>query len=111
MATQSIGEIIEVNKIVCREFDLNEIWRFICHVNHRIIIWSWGIRLPVIMKKNQCLRFRVNGKKHAGHVYIVLNGSDLFDVYYTTIHGKIQKVSTDVYLDSLIDTLDIDIES
>lgn len=111
MTTQLIGEEIKVNKIVCRDFDLNEIWHFICHRNHRNIIWSWGTRLPVIMKKDQCLRFRVNGKKHAGHVYIVLNGLDLFDIYYTSIHGVIKKVSTDVYIDELINTLDVNIES
>lgn len=105
-------EAINLKQIVCREFDINELWKkYICHPSHRNIIWSWAIRKPEIMIEDKCLRFRVSGRYHKGHVYIVLNGMDLFDVYYTSIHGIIKNESKDVYLEDLIHILDNVIET
>ena len=57
------------------------------------------------------LRFKVNGFNHKGHVYVGVNGLDLFDVYLTTTKGTIVKVITDIYLMDFIDIVDKAVES
>jgi len=43
-------------------------------------------------------------------VYIVVNGSDLFDVYLTDNKGKIKESLIDVYVEDLINTIDQRVE-
>lgn len=104
-----IGEKINLEKAVCREFSIPEI--------HSVVggsgpsrAWSWGFNSPAIAVKNKAYRFTVQGHHHKGHVYIVLNFMDTFDVYYTSNRGTIKKKSEGVYIDVLIDTLDREIE-
>lgn len=107
-----VGELFNVRKAVCREFDLQEIANYIRRASNGInpYSWSWGYRAAGIAHKDKALRFTVSGHHHKGYVYIVLSGMDLFDIYYTTNQGKIKKISKDIYLDMLIDVLDRDIE-
>ena len=72
-------------------------------------VWSWGAQAWTKMNAN-CLRFTVNGRHHRGHVYIVVNHSDLFDVYLTSNRGTVKEVLTDIYVDSLVDSIDAKIE-
>ena len=102
-----IGDKIEVNKIVCRELDVDDLVKLLTY--NKTIFWSWGSHAFVNLG-NKGLRFKVNGHHHKGHVYIVLNGSDLFDVYYTTIRGTIKDIHTDLYFDVLVETIDNKIE-
>ncbi len=103
------GEKIDIQKAVCREFDAQEIHGFVSGSGPSRA-WSWGFNNAVIVVKNKAYRFTVNGHHHKGHVYIVLDGSDTFTIYYTSSHGTIKKISEMVYIDVLIETLDIDIE-
>lgn len=64
------------------------------------VYWSWGTR-GLVNLNGKGLRIRVSGIKHKGYVYIVLNGSDLFDVYLTTLQNKIKEILPDVYFDEL----------
>lgn len=107
-----VGELFNVRKAVCREFDLQEINNYVRRASNGInpYSWSWGYRAAGIACKDKALRFTVSGHHHKGYVYIVLSGMDLFDIYYTTNQGKIKKISKDIYLDTLIDVLDRDIE-
>lgn len=105
----NINEIIEVKEIKSREFDLVELHKIVAG-SGIMRAGSWGFRNALIMVKNRVYRFTVSGHHHKGHVYIVLNGMDLFDIYYTSNRGTIKKISNDVYIEDLIDTLDIDIE-
>lgn len=65
------------------------------------VIWSWGASAyQYLTDKNlqemdiegiAGLKFRVNGKKHKGHVLVVLNVLDYYDVYIGNVRsGKIQ---------------------
>ena len=72
-------------------------------------VWSWGAHAWTKMNNN-CLRFTVNGNHHRGHVYIVVNYSDLFDVYLTSNRGTVKEVLTDIYVDSLVDAIDAKVE-
>lgn len=111
-SNNEVGQLFNVHKAVCREFDLNEIHKYIRRASNGMnpYSWSWGFRAAGIACKDKTLRFTVSGNWHKGYVYIVLSGLDLFDIYYTTNQGKIKKISKDIYLDMLIDVLDRDIE-
>jgi len=111
-SNNEVGQLFNVRKPVCREFDLQEIANYVRRASNGInpYSWSWGYRAAGIAHKDKALRFTVSGHHHKGYVYIVLSGMDLFDIYYTTNQGKIKKISKDIYLDMLIDILDRDIE-
>ena len=73
------------------------------------IVWSWGAHNFVNYAK-KILKFNVQGRNFTGHVYIRVNGSDLFDIWLTTSHKTIKITHTDIYLEDLIEILDRDIE-
>ena len=108
----AIGEILDIKKAVCREFDINDLHQYIRKAGSGgfPLSWSWGLNNPLIAVKNKALRFTVQGHHHKGYVYIVLNFMDTFDVYYTSNRNTIKKISNDVYIDVLIDVLDTAIE-
>lgn len=103
------GEKINVEKAVCREMDLQQLHRQVAG-SGLARAGSWGFRNGVIAIKDKAYRFTVSGHHHKGHVYIVLNFMDTFDIYYTTDRGTIKKKSEDIYVDEVIDTLDREIE-
>jgi hypothetical protein len=102
-----IGDKIEERKIICREINVNDL---VALLRQDIsIYWSWGTN-KLVNLANKGLRFTVNGHHHKGYVYIVLNGSDLFDVYYTTSRNTIKHIETDIYFDELVKRIDNKIE-
>lgn len=100
---------INIEKITnsTREFDCGEILQYL--KEHTYLFWSWGAN-SFANYKNKALKFQVKGHLHNGLVYIVLNGSDLFDVYLTTNSGNIKHTINDVYIDQLFSMLDERIE-
>jgi hypothetical protein len=110
--TNQIGEVIDINKAACREFNLNEIHKYVRMATNGglPLSWSWGFKSPIIMVKDKALRFTVRGHHHKGHVHIVLNGADLFDIYYCSSRGVIKKISKDIFIENLVETLDDNIE-
>lgn len=103
----NIGEKIEVRKVVCRELNVNELMSLLR--SNITVFWSWGSHAYFNLM-NKGFRMAVNGRHHKGHVYIVLNGMDLFDVYYTTLKGTIKDIQTDIYFDTLVECIDTKIE-
>jgi len=79
-------------------------------IGRTVKVWSWGANSWTKMNK-ALLRFKVQARRHRGHIYIAVNGLDLFDVWLTTLEGKIKKEFKDVYLEDLIDTIDNEIEN
>lgn len=108
----NIGEKIETNIIVksCRQFDVTELMSLLKYDIMKF--WSWGSHSFTIDDKRNTKMFRmtVNGHHHKGHVYIFLNGLDLFDVYLTTSHGTIKDIISGLYFDMLVDSIDTRIE-
>ena len=108
----TVGEKIDYTEKIksCRVFNPNETiaqlkmdWmKFIC----------WGATKFTVdnARKPRMLRFYVSGMKHKGHVYVFLNGSDLYDVYICTTQGTIKEIGTDLYFDMLTDWIDNRIE-
>jgi hypothetical protein len=100
---------IDINEIAVksRNQDCGQTLKVIQH--DRVKFWSWGAN-AFKNYKNRVLRFTVSGHIHKGHVYIAVNGSDLYDVYLTTSHGNIKKTLNDIYFEDLQDRLDVEIE-
>ena len=75
------------------------------------IIMSWGIDLDSIKVVDLGIQFHVQGFKHTGYVKVVLNeGKDLFEVSLLSDDGECVKFLDEVYLDMLVDTIDLAIE-
>jgi hypothetical protein len=70
-----------------------------------VIVQTWGAHNWYRMSEH-ILRFTVNGHHHRGHVYIIPNASDLFDIYLTSNRGTIKHKFEDIFVDSLVDTID-----
>ena len=107
-----IKEVINVKEASCREMyipDLMDLLR-----SSGSIMMSWGSHNFIVDKKKgtQMFRMNVQGHHHKGHVYIFLNGLDLFDVYLTTTQGTIKDRTDEdgLYFDQLVDWIDEKIE-
>jgi len=78
----------------------NNVQKYIC----------WGATaFTVDNRRNpKMLRFYVTGMKHTGHVYIFVNGLDLYDIYLTKKDGTIVEKSGDMglYFDDITDWID-----
>ncbi len=73
-----------------------------------MVMWSWGFNSPIAIKNG--LRFKVQGFKFKGIVEVVYNeGWDLFDVSFIKAGKTIDKVEG-VYLDTLVETIDLYVE-
>lgn len=108
-STNEIGCTYDPFAAACREFDVNEIHRFIAGSGPSRA-WSWGFTNPLVIIKNKVYRFTVNGHHHRGYVYVTLGFSDTFTIHYTSNRGTIKKIAEEVYIDELINRLDEDIE-
>jgi len=104
-----IGEKINLEKAVCREMSIEEIHRVVAG-SGQTRAGSWGLKNAGVTIKNKAYRFTVSGHHHKGHVHIVLNFMDTFDIYYTNNRGTIKKKDEGIYIMELIETLDNAIE-
>jgi hypothetical protein len=107
-----IGEKIQIENITkhCRYLDVKELLALLKF--DLMKFWSWGANNFTVDKKEGTKMFRmtVNGHHHKGHVYIFVNGADLFDVYLTTNRGTIKQIGEGLYFDMLVDWIDEKIE-
>ena len=79
--------------------------------SNRMIMWSWGFNAPKALANNEGLIFRVNGFKHKGLVKVVYHeGKDLFIVVLLDNQYNELKRVEDVYLDSLVEVIDEEVE-
>jgi hypothetical protein len=107
-----IKEEINHKEASCREMDFNELISLL--KNDISIWWSWGVHNIRVDKSKgmRMLRFNVQGHHHKGHVYIFLNGMDLFDVYLTKTNGIIKQRTPEMglYFDQLVEWIDEKVE-
>ena len=109
-----VGDKIVIKDGICREIYIQDLLNLLA--SSRQIMWSWGVPRTSFMTDKKpmggFLRFTVNGHHHRGHVYIFLNGMDLFDVYLTTNRGTIKHRTPEmgIYNDMLIDWIDTKVE-
>jgi hypothetical protein len=108
----NINEKINVQEIVksCRSLNVQELMQLL--KMNITIFWSWGSHAYTVDNKHDTRMFRmaVNGHHHKGHVYIFVNGMDLFDVYLTNLQGTIKDKFEGLYFDQLVDWIDEKIE-
>lgn len=72
------------------------------------IVFSWGFNSPVAQQNG--LQFSVNGFIHKGIVQVIYNERlDLFEVK-TVKNGNVIKSKADVYIDELVDVIDLMVE-
>ena len=74
------------------------------------IVWSWGTSqfIPLV----NGLEFHVEGFLHTGWVKVLYNeGTDAFDVTFLSNRKKVVKTVDEVYIDSLINVIDRNVEN
>ena len=97
-----VGEKIDAFKIGQREFDLKETINAIRRTQKSM---TWGSHAWQTIN-SEGFRFAVQGHLHKGHVYVALDWSDTFTIYFTNRLGKIKEIKKDIYIDVLIETID-----
>lgn len=104
-----VGEKIECKNFCTGHRPFDDMTGFVNALIRNHIVWSWGANAWTKMN-DFCLRFAVNGHHHKGHVYVVVNGSDLFDIYLTNKAGTIKNIVNDIYIEDFVDTVDNNVE-
>jgi hypothetical protein len=105
-----IGEKVEPQKLGDRLIDCQETLGQLRHFGGAWGTGSWGMH-NLINCGNRALRMTVQGRLFKGHVYISVNGADLYDVTFCSNRGTIKKVLNDVYFDDLFRLMDYEIET
>lgn len=105
----AVNNQIDVELFLKGHREFYSMQEFVSAIGRTYKVMSWAARSWTRMNKF-CLRFYVSAMHHTGHIYVVVNGADLFDVYITTNRGRIKEVLNDVYLEDFIGILDEKIE-
>jgi len=104
---ENIRDIIAKQDAAYREFysarELVNAWK------RNPIVWSWGAHGWKLFD-GKFLGFLVSGHHHKGYVWIMVNGNDLFDIYFTSVQGNIKRNLKDVYIEDLTEAVDIAVE-
>lgn len=96
-----------LNDSVEREFNASETMQWL---NLRPLwLGSWAFR-ELRTYQNKGLFFRVSGFHHNGYVLITLGWDDTYTVRLISTQWNVKKVITNVYCDSLAETIDINVE-
>jgi hypothetical protein len=107
-----IKEEINMKEASCREMYIPDLMALLRSSGS--IMMSWGADKFTLdnTKHPKMFRMYVRGFHHRGHVYIFLNGLDLFDVYLTNSKGIIKDRTPEMglYFDQLVDWIDEKIE-
>ena len=110
----TVGEKINFDAKVkeCRTFDPKELMHLLRNGKGWQVFASWGAHKFIVddMKNTRMFRMTVSGHHHKGHVYIFLNGLDLYDVYLTSNQGTIKKIGEGLYFDQLVEWIDDNVE-
>lgn len=107
-----VKEKINVPEITknCRSLNVQELMQLLrMDIS---IFWSWGSHAFRVdnTRNPRMFRMTVSGHHHKGHVYIFVNGLDLFDVYLTTNQGTIVQKVDGLYFDQLVEWIDEKVE-
>lgn len=103
----NVGEKIDAQTIGQRGFDVQDLFN---NLRRLMTVWSWGAHAWTY-HKDQFLRFKVQGRKFKGHIYIILGWDDTFTLYFATTKGTIVKKMEMIYVDVLVRTIDEYVET
>jgi len=102
------GEKINHTEIIksCRQFHFKVLLQQLGYGTS--VWWSWGGHAFRAESNEYTKYFRmtVQGHHHKGHVWIFLNGLDLYDVYFTSRQGTIKEIKTNLYDDMIHEVVD-----
>ena len=101
-----------MEKVIIDEHDV-EIGQYILSLfkTRLDIVTSWGLDPETLRPIKYGIQFHVQGFKHTGLVRVILNeGADLFEVTLLSEAGEVVKHIEDVFLDTLISTIDEAVE-
>lgn len=76
---------------------------------NKAVFWSWGASkytYGINEKGEAFLRFKVNGRKFKGYVWVVYDFSDTYKISFASTHGNVKKEVADVYCDQLQEIID-----
>ena len=76
---------------------------------NRVVFWSWGAckyTFGINQQGEPFLRFKVNGMKFKGYVWVVYDFSDTYKISFVSTHGNVKKEITNVYADQLQEIID-----
>ena len=104
-----MNEIIDLPTFFNKQRDMNQQETLRLLQSYGPLFWSWGAHAFIRIGK-KALRMMVSGHHHKGHIYISVNGLDLYDVTLTTAKGKIVETLTDIYCEDLFTIIDNRIE-
>ena len=82
---------------------------FVNAIRGTLKVITWGAHNWIKIDK-YTLRFTVQAHRHTGHIYVVVNGLDYFDIYLTTNRGNIVEIINDIDISSFINVIDEKIE-
>lgn len=103
-----VGQTLVPEQLGQREFSIRELIGVM--KSQTVWLMSWAYREPIEVVKNKVFRFTVSGHHHKGYVYVILDWSDTFTVYYTDKKNLIKKKDDMVYIFDFMDILDSSIE-
>lgn len=81
---------------------------------NRVVFWSWGVsKYAYGINENgeAFLRFKVNGRKFKGYVWVVYDFSDTYKIAFVSTRGNVKKEVVDVYCDQLQEIIDDFVEN
>jgi hypothetical protein len=90
-----------------REFNTLETLAVLTH--NQPIYFSWGVSNRVNFN-NKALVLKSNARRHKGYIVITLAWNDTYSVYLVSTHGTLKKEFKEVYFDTLVETIDNEIE-
>ena len=105
---KQINEVLKPKMAQCMEQDPKQ--TMACLRANLPMLWSWGATKFEADKSLKVMRFFVRGRHHHGHVWIFLNGLDLFDFWLSTPQGRIKAEVTGLYFDQLAEEIDKAVE-
>lgn len=105
----NIGEKLDVSAFSKTHRPFDDLTELVSGLSRTLAAMSWGARGWTRINST-VLRFRVSGHHHDGYVFLMVNGSDLFDAFLTTTRLTVKQSFTDIYVSDLVDVLDVAIE-
>ena len=77
---------------------------------NKVVYFTWGatqFSYGINVHNNPFLRFKVNGMKFKGYVWIFYNrGMDWYDIEFISTHGNLKHRIEEVYFDELQEKID-----
>lgn len=114
MATKSNNTVLKMKEF---SFEDNRYSKEIAYIilqqikyPNKVVYFTWGatqFSYGINIHNNPFLRFKVNGIKFKGYVWVFYNrGMDWYDIEFISTHGNLKHRIEEVYFDELQEKID-----